>query len=228
MLPKLNGSHHDEDDVKFLVERFESDQAGSRSFPLEAMSRLRVDEHEVYIRKGFDDDDADVQLAAVRSLNSWLDSYHSELPVLPGAPSTMASTGFGGSDPFGGNFDDGPFFEPEPASSGILGAIGALFGGGQAKAPVVELSSDADAATADEVAEYTKAMEAEANGELVPVADPTNDAAEAEPVDETAEAAPAGEKETGSDGEKSDDEEKKLEEEDTEAETYEQWLTNWL
>ena len=234
VLPKLNGSHHDEDDVKFLVERFESDQAGSRSFALEAMSRLRVDEHEVYIRKGFDDDDADVQLAAVRSLNSWLDSYHSELPVLPGAPSTMASTGFGGSDPFGGNFDDGPFFEPEPASSGILGAIGALFGGGQAKAPVVELSSDADAATADEVAEYTKAMEAalEANSDLVPVADPTNDAAEAEPVDEAAPADEAQEKETDSDDkksddEKSDDEEKKLEEEDTEAETYEQWLTNW-
>lgn len=207
ILPKLKGSLHDEDNVKFLAERFESDDADSRTFALEAMSRLKVDEHEKHIRTAFDDTDADVQLAAVRSLNSWLDNYHSDLPVLPGQPTNSSS-------PFSGDFDVEMGFsdaellvEPEPAGGGLLGALGAIFGGGQPKAPIVEA-----------VPEVVEAVEAQS---------PEAETAEAQPAEAEPQKSQPQEAEAVATPDEPPSEPPVNQEQLKEAETYEEWLTNW-
>ncbi|WP_342190351.1 thioredoxin domain-containing protein [Stieleria varia] len=142
VLPSLNAKFHDEDNVKFLTERFESDDSDARSFSLQAMSRLKVAEHEQYIGRALQDKDTEVQLAGVRALSAWLDNYHSKLSVLP-KPLSRAVV----ADPFSNGFDVEfesevmTFDNEEPSSGGVFRMIGDFLSGGGSDDSAVEVEA---------------------------------------------------------------------------------------
>ncbi len=137
ILPKLNDAAGQKRATDFLIARFDSDKPADRAFALEAMSRFRIENPEPFIKRGIEDHDPSVQVAAARALVNWLDRYHASIVQLPPAPQNNDPFSF---DSFGNSeevdFDEfGSVTNPievEPATTpgGILSVIGSLFGGG--------------------------------------------------------------------------------------------------